>query len=108
MGKYLTQMETRFIHNSVNLSRANAIMDIGAEAGRFSQVSTAKEATLVSLDINSYGLKRLQLKTKQVNVIQADARKIPLKDETFDTIFMIETLDYIPELNEPWQKYTEL
>ena len=75
--KYLTQMETRFIHNSVNLSRANAIMDIGAEAGRFSQASTDKEATVVSLDINSYGLKRLQLKTKQVNVIQADARKSP-------------------------------
>ena len=100
MGKYLTQMETHFIHNSVNLSHVNAIMDIGAEAGRFSQVSTDKEATVVSLDIDSYGLKRLHVKTKQVNVIRADARKIPLKDETFDTIFMIETLDYIPELNE--------
>jgi ubiquinone/menaquinone biosynthesis C-methylase UbiE len=100
MGKYLTQMETRFIHNSVNLSHANAIMDIGAEAGRFSQVSTDKEATVVSIDINSYGLKRLHLKTKQVNVIQADARKIPFKDQTFDIIFMVETLDYIPELNE--------
>ena len=100
MGKYLTQMETQFIHNSVNLTHANAIMDIGAEAGRFSQVPTDKEATIVSLDIDSYGLKRLHLKTKQANVIQADARKIPLKDETFDVIFMIETLDYIPELNE--------
>ena len=100
MGKYLTQMETHFSHNSVNLSHANAIMDIGAEAGRFSQVSTDKEATVISLDIDSYGLNRLHLKTKQVTVIQADARKIPLKDETFDIIFTIETLDYIPELNE--------
>ena len=100
MGKYLTQMETHFIHDSVNLSQAKAILDLGSEAGRFSQVPTHKEVTAVSLDIDSYGLKRLHLKTKRVNVVQADARKIPLKDETFDIIFMIETLDYIPELNE--------
>jgi ubiquinone/menaquinone biosynthesis C-methylase UbiE len=100
MGKYLTQIETRFIQNAVNLSSVNIVMDVGAEAGRFSQLSKTDNAEIVSLDIDSYGLKRLRLKTKNTNAIQADARKIPVKDVTFDVIFMIEVLDYIAELDK--------
>jgi len=100
MGKYLTQVETRFILNSIDLSQANAIMDVGAEAGRFSQFSKNNNAETISLDIDSYGLKRLKLKAKNTNAIQADARKTPVKGETFDVIFMIEVLDYIPELDQ--------
>jgi ubiquinone/menaquinone biosynthesis C-methylase UbiE len=100
MGKYLTQIETSFILNSIDPSEANVIMDVGAEAGRFSQFSKNNNAETISLDIDSYGLKRLKLKAKNTNAIQADARKIPVKDETFDAIFMIEVLDYIPELDQ--------
>jgi ubiquinone/menaquinone biosynthesis C-methylase UbiE len=100
MGKYLTQVETRFIINSIDLPKANTIMDVGAEAGRFSQLSKAASTETISLDINSYGLKRLKLKTKNINAIRADARKTPIEDQTFDVIFMIEVLDYIPELDE--------
>ena len=97
MGKYLTRTETQFIQNSIDLSRINAVMDVGAEAGRFSQFPT-ENTLVISIDIDSYGLKRLKLKAKHVNAVQADARKIPLKTETLDAILMIEVLDYIPEL----------
>jgi ubiquinone/menaquinone biosynthesis C-methylase UbiE len=100
MGKYLTQVETRFITNSIDLSKANTIMDVGAEAGRFSQLSKADCTETISLDINSYGLKRLKLKAKNINAIQGDTRKTPIEDQAFDVIFMIEVLDYIPELDE--------
>jgi ubiquinone/menaquinone biosynthesis C-methylase UbiE len=100
MGKYLTQVETQFILKTLNLSTVNTVMDVGAEAGRFSLLPKTSNAETVSIDIDSYGLKRLKLKTKNVNAIQADARKIPIKNETFDVIFMIEVLDYIPELDQ--------
>ena len=86
MGKHLTRVETDFIFNSVIPSQMHTIMDVGAEAGRFSLLAADSNATVIGIDIDSYGLKRLKLKTKRVNVIQADARKIPLKDETFDAI----------------------
>ena len=99
MGKYLTNLETDFISESINLAQENiTVMDVGAEAGRFSLLAANSKVTVVSLDVDSYSLKRLKLKTKQVNVIQADARKLPLKNEVFDAVFMIEVLDYIPEL----------
>ena len=99
MGKYLTRLESDFIFKSVNLSRENlTVMDVGAEAGRFSLIAAKNKATVLSIDIDSRSLKRLKLKTNQVNIIQADARKIPLIDGVLDVAFMIEVLDYIPEL----------
>ena len=92
-------METQFIQNAIDLSSVNAVMDVGAEAGRFSQFPK-ENTTVISLDIDSYGLKRLKQKAKHINTVQADARKIPLKNETLDAILMIEVLDYIPELHE--------
>ena len=100
MGKYLTRTETDFIFKSINPSQIHTVMDVGAEAGRFSLLAANNNATVIGIDVNSYGLKRLKLKTKHVDIIQADARKIPLKDEIFDAIIMIEVLDYIAELDE--------
>jgi ubiquinone/menaquinone biosynthesis C-methylase UbiE len=100
MGRYLTRIERDFIFRSITQKQTCVIMDVGAEAGRFSLQISDRKATLIGIDIDSYGLKRLRLKNKNVAVIQADARKIPLKEGTFDAIFMIEVLDYITELNE--------
>jgi ubiquinone/menaquinone biosynthesis C-methylase UbiE len=100
MGKYLTRTETDFIFKSINPSQIHTVMDVGAEAGRFSLLAANNNATVIGIDVNSYGLKRLKLKNQHVNIIQADARKIPLKDEIFDAIIMIEVLDYIAELDE--------
>ena len=100
MGQYLTNLETDFISKTVNLKQENiTVMDVGAEAGRFSLLAANSKATVISLDLDSYSLRRLKLKNKQVNVIQADARKLPLKDGVFDLVFMIEVLDYIPDLS---------
>jgi ubiquinone/menaquinone biosynthesis C-methylase UbiE len=99
MGKYLTKIETDFIRSSINLSLVQKIMDVGAEAGRFSKLSTKDEKSVISIDIDSYGLKRLKQKMNRVSVVQADARCVPFKDGTFDAIFMIEVLDYIPQLD---------
>ncbi|HLN45770.1 MAG TPA: class I SAM-dependent methyltransferase [Candidatus Sulfotelmatobacter sp.] len=101
MGKYLTNLETDFISKSINLNQGNiTVMDVGAEAGRFSILAANSKATVVSIDVNSYALKRLKLKNKKVNTIQADARHLPLMDNMFDVVFMIEVLDYIPELDQ--------
>ena len=101
MGKYLTNLETDFISKSIELSQSNIrVMDVGAEAGRFSLLAANSKAIVVSVDVNSYALKRLKLKNKEVNIIQADARHLPMRDSLFDVVFMIEVLDYIPELDQ--------
>ena len=101
MGKYLTKIESNFISKTVDLSKPNqTIMDVGAEAGRFSLFAANSRANVVSIDLNLYALKRLKLKNKEVNIILSDARHLPLKNEVFDVVFMVEVLDYIPELEQ--------
>jgi ubiquinone/menaquinone biosynthesis C-methylase UbiE len=98
MGTYLTQIEMQFVSKSTDLSNGNLnVLDVGAEAGRFS-LFAANKANVFSIDIDAYALRRLKLKNKEVNIIRADARNLPLKNEAFDIVLMIEVLDYIPEL----------
>lgn len=102
MGKYLTKVETDFVQNALDFSNLNLIMDVGAEAGRFSQLKGSAET--ISIDIDKCGLRRLKQKAGNPRTIQADARRIPVKDEAFDAITMIETLDYIPELDQAFSE----
>jgi ubiquinone/menaquinone biosynthesis C-methylase UbiE len=108
MGKYLTRLETNFILRSIDPQKTQVIMDVGAEAGRFSLLAAEANVTVVGLDIDSYSLKRLRLKNRAVALVQADARKIPLTDETLDAVFVIETLDYIPELTQALQEVNRI
>ena len=104
MGKYLTRIETFFVSESIKQVRPQAIMDVGTGAGKFSLLAAEKNATVVSIDIAAYGLKRLKLQNKNAYLIRADARIIPLKDEVFDAIFMIEVLDYISDADEVFKE----
>jgi ubiquinone/menaquinone biosynthesis C-methylase UbiE len=100
MGKYLTQLETCFLQKTIDQEKNHMVVDVGAEAGRFSLLAANSNTTVVGIDIDAYSLRRLKQKNRDVIVIQADARKIPLKDGSFDAIFMIEVLDYIPQISE--------
>lgn len=96
MGQYLTHVETDFISSFVDAS-SGLIVDVGAETGRFSLPAANKDITVVSIDIDQQSLRRLNHKHKNIDVILADARKIPLTAHTVDAVFMVEVLDYIPE-----------
>ena len=98
MGKYLTETETEFIFQAITLAKCTSVIDVGAEAGKFSLLATENELEIIGIDIDSYGLKRLKLKNRGANIILADARKIPLREKVLDVAFMIEVLDYIAEL----------
>lgn len=100
MGKYLTKIETSFILKSIDPAKMNLVIDIGAEAGRFSLLGANANVSVIGIDIDSYSLRRLKQKNREIPVIQADARKIPLRDDLFDAVLMIEVLDYIPELDK--------
>src|SRR5512146_595093 len=100
MGEYLTRLETNFILKSIDPTKLSVIIDVGAEAGRFSLLSANANVSVIGIDIDSYSLRRLKQKNKEIPVIQADARRIPLRDGIFDAVLMIEVLDYIPEVNE--------
>jgi ubiquinone/menaquinone biosynthesis C-methylase UbiE len=100
MGKYLTQLEKGFISKSIDPSKVAMMIDVGAEAGRFSLNAADSSINVYGIDIDAYSLRRLKLKNKNVTVLQADARKIPFKNDLFDGVIMVEVLDYISQLDQ--------
>ncbi|MDR2707497.1 MAG: class I SAM-dependent methyltransferase [Nitrososphaerota archaeon] len=99
MGKYLTGIETVFIKKAVDFSRTDFVLDVGAESGRISLFALDTKTSVVSVDIDCVSLKRLRQRTRQAYVVAADARYLPFKSGVFDAVFMVEVLDYIPELS---------
>jgi 2-polyprenyl-3-methyl-5-hydroxy-6-metoxy-1,4-benzoquinol methylase len=100
MGKYLTRLETDFISKAINPSETAMVIDVGAEAGRFSLNAADSNIAVNAIDIDAYSLRRLKLKNRNVTVLQADARKIPFKSDSLDGVIMVEVLDYIPQLDQ--------
>jgi len=98
MGKYLTKIERVFIEQAVDFSKTELVLDVGAESGRISLIALNTKTNVVSIDIDRVSLKRLKQRTNQAYIVAADARKLPFISEVFDATFMIEVLDYIPEL----------
>jgi ubiquinone/menaquinone biosynthesis C-methylase UbiE len=98
MGKYLTAVETVFITKAIDFSKTVFVLDVGAESGRISLLAVNNKTSVVSIDIDCASLRRLKQRTKQACIVAADARCLPFIDEVFDATFMIEVLDYIPEL----------
>ncbi|MEM4733284.1 MAG: class I SAM-dependent methyltransferase [Candidatus Bathyarchaeia archaeon] len=94
MGVYITNIEMHFIFDSKNLKMGGLVVDVGANAGRFS-LPAAEIMDVVAIDLDTCALKRLRLKNRAVNIIVADARFIPLKDNVADNAIMIELLDCV-------------
>ena len=69
MGVYLTRVETQFIFASLGLKADGLVVDVGANAGRFS-LPAAEIMRVVAIDLDLYALKRLRLKTQDVAVGQ--------------------------------------
>lgn len=100
MGSYLTKIETEFFREAINNPDYKLVCDVGTGAGKFTLIAVEKNLETISLDIDLHGLKRLRLKTKKTQLIQADARALPLKAGFADAVFSMEVVDYIPELDQ--------
>ncbi|MEM2130058.1 MAG: class I SAM-dependent methyltransferase [Candidatus Bathyarchaeia archaeon] len=94
MGVYLTSVEMQFIFGSQGLKADGLLVDIGANAGRFS-LPAAEIMHVVAMDLDLYALRRLRLKNQDVDVIVADARFIPLKNGVAGDVIIVELLDYV-------------
>ena len=86
-----------FFLKSINFSECHLVGDIGAGAGKFQLLAAEKNVEVVAIAIDLPGLRRLRFKNRLVNVVLADVRNIPLKEDILDAAFMIEVIDYIPE-----------
>jgi 2-polyprenyl-3-methyl-5-hydroxy-6-metoxy-1,4-benzoquinol methylase len=79
---------------SLTSFRNKIILDIGCGFGAYGKCAVKYGASLVvGLDINR---KFLNMASRSIEKIQADACKLPFKDLAFDIIVIVEVLEHLP------------
>jgi 2-polyprenyl-3-methyl-5-hydroxy-6-metoxy-1,4-benzoquinol methylase len=76
----LTSVQMAFSLKSMNFSECHLVGDIGAGAGKFSLLVAERNVDVVAIDVDLPRIKRLKFKKKLIDVVQADARNIPLRE----------------------------
>ena len=83
--------------SSVRLEKP--ILDLGCGFGEFAGVFFEGKVE-VGVDISKKELKNAQKTKKYKKLVQADAKKLPFKNNTFKTIIAVSTLEHIENVNE--------
>jgi SAM-dependent methyltransferase len=90
-GKYF---ETLSYLKSLNSSENLLVLEVGASIGRaslFFPNYTGVEYSQRAVDIGK------SIHGKSINLIQGDARQLPIIDSSYDFIFLINVLEHLPE-----------
>ena len=92
LSKWATQLEA-----------GCAVLDVGAGAGRQSILLKEIHGLAVkSLELSSAGVEYCE--AKNLDVIQADATKIPFENEIFDGVIAMDILEHIPDDTKAMQE----
>lgn len=87
--------------NSINYKKP--ILDIGCGFGEFAGVFFDKTVE-VGIDVDGKDLLKARQIKKFKKLILADARKLPFKDNTFNTIFSNSVLEHIPNVQKVFKE----
>ncbi len=83
-----TRQEVAFLMSALSLSRATTVLDVGCGTGRHARALRDNDVEVVGLDL-SYGLLRAAADRRPGGWVQADARRIPLRDECVDVVLSL-------------------
>lgn len=93
LGKYLTIQEQKFI-DSILCNRTDfKILDIGGGSGRFAIPLCQRGYNITVIDPSEFALKLLKEKNSSVSEIQGLGQYLPFKNESFDIVLVIESIE---------------
>jgi len=101
-GEFVDALQKKLLYQILekeNINPRDSILDIGAGTGRFVLPLTEAGYVMYGLDISERMLKIAKSKSRDeaLNLVVANAKAIPFKDNTFDCIISYRTLIHIPD-----------
>lgn len=79
-----------------DLGEAQRILDVGCGTGLFIDELAREKQRIVGVDFSSEMLKVAKERTENLNLISADADKLPFRDESFDAVMSLTLLQNMP------------
>lgn len=99
IGQYLTKKEQDIIFSFLEDVNDKLLLDICGGSGRFANPLYMKGGDIIVLDIDSVALSVLHKKNSAISLVQSDSQKLPFKNSIFDGILMIQSVEYIPDID---------
>lgn len=102
IGSYVYKTYNRLASEAVEPQRGLKFLEIGCGTGRFTAPFSKKVDSLTAIDISQEMLSATRRKLEKegrpesVNLLEADALRIPLDDKSFDVIFSFNAINHIP------------
>ncbi|KQS04351.1 hypothetical protein ASG11_08885 [Sphingomonas sp. Leaf357] len=91
----------RCLGGSFDLVRGKSVLEAGSGAGRFTEVFLAEGAVLDSFDISSAVEANAKNNAANTfNLVQADIRSIPFKNEAYDLVVCLGVLQHTPDTEQ--------
>ncbi len=87
--------KVQFIINRIPKETKLKILNVGCGAGFLSERLKKLGHFVVSIDVNDLAIE--YAKRKNIDIIKADAKILPFKDEVFDIVLCIDVLEHIRE-----------
>lgn len=72
-------------------------LDDGCGGGMYTQYIKKNSKWCVSLDVQLTHIKQLSKKNTKANLIQGDSKKLPFKDDYFDTVLCTEVIEHLED-----------
>lgn len=93
---YLVGIENE-IKNIVSANNYNAILEAGCGTGRWINLFENSNKNIFGLDFSLEMMKIPKTEKSYLNLVNADAVKIPFKDNFFDLIFCVNAIHHFPD-----------
>lgn len=97
MGQYLTDFEGRIIQQYLTGNTSKICLEVSSGSGRLSKFILNDKNTDIAVDNNIVPLLKLKNKFLGENItpVRGDAEFLPFKNQTFDAIICIQTIEYV-------------
>ena len=99
IGQCLTRKERDIIFYYLEDVKDKRLLDICGGTGRLANPLYMKGGDIVVVDIDSVALSMLHKKNSAISLVQSDGQKLPFKNSIFDSILMIQSVEYIPDID---------
>ncbi len=103
-GKWISNIEFNLLVNLLQPKATKSLLDVGCGTGQFSKRFSDMGLQVTGLDNNLAMLDYAKTIDNKIDYIQANAEKLPFKDETFDYCSAVTSLCFIQNPQQSLQE----
>ena len=80
----------------INLKMKDIILDVGCGAGHLAIPLLNYGANVIGMDISRYNIRHIKNLGKHLEIVIADAERLPFRNTSFDKVFAFGVLEHLP------------